>query len=356
MSDRHPAGRLIRKAFAAGSSLQAGLLDAVAAFAGAGAPGQAPTGETSGLAVSAATAASRRLSGMRTIAAGVPNRPVAQTELARRLTTYHRESSGALAPHDQIVLNLWKCEGTAGIAGRHLQPENSLREPSLAREVLPVAHVGFGTGSAEALAFSAAGLDARFSRLCAAGYEDFSYEGIGATLRFYEPGFFKLVSGVFDFIDLGGARIPDASAFYAEYLKAFPPHRQRLIAHGYGRIIAFANLDVYRAIEEATSLPLDRMEPAVHGVGFAFAMVNSVELPRILSHSDVPFQPRVRAAFQNGLVYALAFLEWFVPGVLARWTAHEDLEAELVEQARREAGLALERGFPLAFRLANPRH
>jgi hypothetical protein len=348
-------GGLVKTALAIGANLQSGVAEAIGAFAGMSAPGQAPTGATNGLVISAATAASRRLAGMRTIAAGVPNRPVPQAELVQRLSEYQADASAGEAAWDRIVADVWKSEGTAAITGRHLLPGNSLRDHALSREVLPVIHVGFGTGSAEALAFDSAKLEARFGERCEPGYEEFSYEGLGATLRFYEPGFFKLMSGVLDFIDLNAAKAPDGSNFFADYLARFPPHVQRLVAHGYGRIIAFANLDIYRAIEEATTLPLDRIEPAVHGVAFAFAMINSKDLPTILRQSAIPYQPRVRAAFQNGLIYALVFLEWYVPGALERWTPQPGLEAELIDQARREARLSLERGFPLAFRLANPR-
>ena len=93
----------------------------------------------------------------------------------------------------------------------------------------------------------------------------------------------------------------------------------------------------------------------MHGTAFAFAMINSLELGRVLRESAIPFQPPVRAAFQNGLTYALVFLDWYVPGLLARWKPQPGIEADLIDHARREAARSLERGFPLAFRLENPR-
>jgi hypothetical protein len=62
-----------------------------------------------------------------------------------------------------------------------------------------------------------------------------------------------------------------------------------------------------------------------------------------------------QAAFQSGLVYSLMFFEWYVPGLLAAWQPKGPLETELVEHARRESALAVERGYPLAFRLHAPR-
>jgi len=295
------------------------------------------------------------MAGMRTVAAGARERPVPQAELIRRLSAYHAEASTGDSVLDRSVAGLWRSEGLAATIGKHLLPENSLNDPALARQVLPVSHVGFGSGSTESLVFDAAGLDALFSERCARDYLGFAYEGIGAVLRFYERGFLKIMGGALDFIALDAPDGPDPAGFFADYLKQFPSTIQRLITHGYGRIITFSNLTIGSAIKEATALPSERIEPAVHGAAFAFAMVNRVDLPQILRQSAVPYTPAVRAAFQNGLIYALVFLDWYVPGVLATWQPQGALETELIDQARQEAALSVERGFPLAFRLAAPR-
>ena len=93
----------------------------------------------------------------------------------------------------------------------------------------------------------------------------------------------------------------------------------------------------------------------MHGAAFAFAFMNSADLPRLLERSAIPFDPAVRAAFQNGLVYSLVFFDWYAPGLLDTWAPAGDVEADLIEHARREAASARQRGFPLAFRLENPR-
>jgi hypothetical protein len=346
---------VVKTALAIGTNIQVGLVDAALSLAGMGPCGQLPSGTTKGLYVPLMTGASRRVAGMQTVAAGAHDRPVSQAELIERLSGYQIEASEGDAPPDRGVAGLWKAEGLAATMGQHLLPENFLNDPALPRQVLPISHVGFGSGAMEGLAFDAAKLDVLFRERCAKDYLDFSYEGIGAALRFYERGFFKLMSGALDFIGLDAPDGPDPAGFFADYLKQFPPDIQRVITHGYGRIIAFSNLTIYSAIEEATALPSDRIEPAVHGAAFAFAMINSADLPRILRQSAVPYSSAVRAAFQNGLVYALVFLEWFAPGVLSRWRPQRGLEAELIDHARLEIVLSIERGFPLASRLATPR-
>jgi len=44
-------------------------------------------------------------------------------------------------------------------------------------------------------------------------------------------------------------------------------------------------------------------------------------------------------------VYALAFLGGYAPGVLASWQPQGTLETEMIEHARRESALAMERDF-----------
>jgi hypothetical protein len=221
--------------------------------------------------------------------------------------------------------------------------------------LLPIEHVGFGSGSTTFHLFDAEKLNRVFAERCANDHREFSYEGVGAILRAYESGFFKLMSGALGLTRADTPEGPNPAGFYADYLKQFPPHIQRLIAHGYGRIFAFSHMDIYDAIRDATKLPEERIEPVVHGAAFAFLMINSADSPHILRHSGVPFAPSVRAAFQNGLIYALAFVEWYAPGYLAKWRPEGPLETEMVEHARREIALAMERGFLLAARLAHPR-
>ncbi len=351
----HQLSGITRTAFAVGSNLQHGLIDAALDAAGLGPRGQAPTGETTGLAMSLPKSAARRLAGIRTVASGTVDDAVSQEELRERLSEYQGEAANDLSDRERIVVRLWKSEGLGTSVAKHLLAENTLNDPGLLRESLPVVHVGFGSGSAEFHLFDAAKLNAVFVERCATDYRGFAYEGIGAILRAYERGLFKLSAGMLGLIPLDAADGPDPEDFFAEYLEQFPSEIQRLVAHGYGRLLAFSTPDVYRAIREATTYPHERIEPLVHGIAFAFVMMNNTEVPLLLRESAVPFEPDVRAAFQNGLIYAITFMDWFAPGVLADWTPEGRMETDLVEHARREAALATERGFPLAFRLAAPR-
>ena len=118
--------------------------------------------------------------------------------------------------------------------------------------------------------------------------------------------------------------------------------------------MAFSNIGINKAIDEAVSLPKERTCPCVMGAAFAFVMMNSEDMPRLLTNSAISYDPPVRAAFQNGLVFALVFCEWFAPGFLAEWKPQSQLEEKLVGLARSEAALSQKRGYILPFALENP--
>ena len=72
----------------------------------------------------------------------------------------------------------------------------------------------------------------------------------------------------------------------------------------------------------------------MHGTGFAFAIMNSADMPKLLRQSAIPYDRSVRAAFQNGLIYSLVFYEWYGPGLLAAWKPEAGLEAKLRRPSR----------------------
>jgi hypothetical protein len=345
----------VRTAYAIGTNLQSGLIDFAFSTAGFGPKGQSAPAGTSALSVPMMTGGTRRVKGVRTVSSGAVHRPVPQGELVDTLAEYQRDAATNPSDLQNIVIGLWKSEGFSTTVGKYLLPENRLSDPRIPRQALPIAHVGFGSGSTEALVFDVAALRTLIGERAAREYQEFSYEGIGAILRIYERGFFKVMSGALGLIRLDAPDGPDPTDFFASYLAQFPPAIQRLIAHGYGRIIAFSNMNIYKALEEITTLPPERVESGAHGAGFAFAIMNSEDLPRMLEQSAIPFDTAMRAGFQNGLVYSLVFFDWYVPGLLESWRPAGPLEAELVELARHEAALSRQRGFPLAFRLQNPR-
>jgi hypothetical protein len=345
----------VRTVFAVGQNIQCGLIDTAFNLAGLGTKGLKPQGDATALLIPLQTMASRRIAGVKTVASGAVSHSLSQSELVQRITQYQVEQQGRPVDRAKAVIGLWKSEGLATSIGKHGLPENKWSDPAFPREVLPIAHVGYGSGSTEELVFDVEQLNALFEEHCHADYIPFSYEGIGAILRIYERGFFKLMSGSLGLIHLGAPDGPSTVGFFADYLKQFPADRQRLIVHGYGRLLAFSNINIYKAIAEATTYPADRLEPLIHGAAFAFAMMNSADMPNVLENSAIPYDRATRAAFQNGLIYSQVFFDWYLPGLLEDWQPKGHLEAELIEHARREAAAARRRGYPLAMRLEDPR-
>ncbi len=343
---------MFRKVLAVGENIQSGLVDAALRFAGLGPRGHASASPSTALAIPLATCVRRRVAGVQTVASGAIDRPVSQDTLVARLTEYLADASKPRSAFHECVVGLWKSEGLATSAAKQLLPENTLRDPRLPARALPVIHVGFGTGVTAALAFDETAIPKLFGQRCRPEHVGFSYEGIGAVLRIHERGFFKIMSARFGLVPIEAQDGPASDRFYADYLAHFPPDIRQLIVHGYGRLVAFTHTDIVDAVEEATTLPCEYVEAAVRGAGFAFAMMNNVEVERILRNSAVPFDRKVRAAFQNGLVYGLAFAEWYRPGLLAAWQPRGAPESDLVDHARREAAGSIERGYPLAFQLS----
>src|ERR1051326_3237417 len=81
---RHLAGP-VRTAYAIGTNLQAGVVDAAFDLAGMRPKGQRPQGSTSDLAIPMITGATRRAGGVRTVASGALMREIPQDEFVMRI-------------------------------------------------------------------------------------------------------------------------------------------------------------------------------------------------------------------------------------------------------------------------------
>ncbi|HKW99051.1 MAG TPA: hypothetical protein VJN43_15025 [Bryobacteraceae bacterium] len=303
------------------------------------------------LSISLVPLALRRMKGVKTVSSGAVNRGIPQTEFRETIRRYQKEASAGPLDMLKVVTGLWKSEGFSTTFGKYRLPENTLNDPQIPRESLGIAHVGYGAASTEFAHFDTGKLREIFESKAHPDYRGFAYEGTGSALRIYEPGVFKTMCGILGLIPRNAPPGPDKTGFFAGFFEAFPAEIQRLITHGYGRLIAFSKISVYKAIDEAATLPEKHVYPAVQGIAFAFAMMNSQEMPRLLENSNIEYPGQIRAAFQDGLVYGLMFCEWFAPGFLAGWKSQGRLEEKLVERAQTESALNLKRGYILPFAL-----
>lgn len=309
---------------------------------------------TKGLAIGSISLFRRRVEGVRAVASGIVNRTIPQDEFCAGCRRFQREAQVNCHSMPEVVNGLWRCEGFSTTFGKFRLPDNTLNDPRLPGECLGIAHVGYGAASAEFTRFDPLQLHSIARRYSAPKFQGFVYEGAGSVLRIYEPGFFKFLCGVLGLIPMGAPPGPDKNGFFARWLSDFTVEQQRLITHGYGRLVAFSSASMPKAMEEVLSLPPERIYPAVQGLAFAFALMNNEEILRLLEYSAIDYPGDVQSAFQTGLVYALVFCDWFAPGFLSYFRPNGPLAERLVARARDEAALNLKRGYILTFALENP--
>jgi hypothetical protein len=306
----------------------------------------------SGLGSPLWTAVSRRVHGVGTVSSGAVNRQIPQDEYIATCKRFQAEAATDLSmPH--VVDGLWRTEGLSTTFGKYRLDDNTLNDPRLPREVLGITHVGYGAACTEFARFDTAKLIEISETKCHPDYKHQMLEGMGSILRIYEPGMFKKMCGMMGLIPSDAPDGPDQAGFFRSFMSAFPDEVQRLITHGYGRLVAFSKmLGVYTAIDEANQLPPERRAPCIQGIAFAFSMMNAADMGRMLERSSSLGAERV--PFQTGLVYALTYCEWFAPGVLAKWKPEGKEEEKLVARAIEESSANLKRGHQLAFKLENP--
>src|SRR5262249_16875319 len=143
----------VKTVFAVGQNIQCGLIDTAFSPPAMGTKGQKPQGDATALIIPLQTMASRRIAGVKTVASGAVAHSVSQTELVQKLTQYQVEQQGRPVDRAKAVIGLWKSEGLATSIGKHGLPENKWSDPAFMRETLPIAHVGYGSGSTEQLTF-----------------------------------------------------------------------------------------------------------------------------------------------------------------------------------------------------------
>ncbi len=306
----------------------------------------------SGISMNLWTCLSRRMGGVGTVSSGAVNRQIPQEEFVSTCARFQKEAM-SFTDMPAVVTGLWKSEGFATTFGKYRLPDNTLDDPRIPRESLGIIHVGYGAACTEFTQFDPAKLTEIADTKCHKDYKLLMLEGVGSILRIYEPGMFKKMCGMMGLIPADAPDGPDRSGFFKSFMSAFPEETQRMITHGYGRLVAFSRMSVFDAIGEAKALPADRVPAAVQGVAFAFAMMNSPDMARVLEASG-DMDPDVRGPFQTGLTYGMVFCDWFRPGFLAAWKSQGRREGQMIAHAARESEASFARGHLLPFRLENP--
>jgi hypothetical protein len=292
-------------------------------------------------------AAWRRAVGFRTVASGSVKYPITQQEFNARVRAYHLAATSRGQLMQSLVHGLWRCEGLAVSAAKYPESVVSLSDPALPAGARGITHVGFGAGATESSRFDTEQFATLLEASCHPAYRPFAIEGVGSMLRIYQDGPVRRLCGLFGVIPGDAPAAPARENFYRTFLSGFTRDEQRLVAHGYGRLVAFGHLGLKRALTEAAAVPAFFVGPCTQGVGFAFAMMNASDMAALLASDLAP--PEQSEHFEAGLVAALVFLEWFSPGILGSWAPGSRREERLIARAADESRLNHENGHLLPF-------
>jgi len=127
--------------------------------------------------------------------------------------------------------------------------------------------------------------------------------------------------------------IPDQKSL-AAFFTHFNEAETAMISHGYGRGIYFQAYSLCSALKKARNSPgFFNTFYSIRGIAFAYTMINSTHLDKIFLSADKLASSDLGSEetrfFHDGVISALSFLEWNLPGLL------ESLEEnKYIEKAR----------------------
>jgi hypothetical protein len=242
--------------------------------------------------------------------------------------------SGAAGTADmgRKTASFWLMENLSSTFLKTARPGESLRDPELPIETLPISHCGMGIAAVEVADFQPQRIREVIELFSHPDYRLFAYEGSGAMLALYEPDMFHLAARTLALVGL--LPLPSLTPpSREEFVRSFEPEVQRLIAHGYGRMLYFKNHGIAGAIREARRASFLQVPACIQGVAFAYSMVNNSDLGRVFrAGRDLAATP-AGAAFRDGLIYALEFWEWMSPGFLDWVVPRTEFESVLIRKA-----------------------
>ncbi len=259
-------------------------------------------------------------------------RPMSQHEFIERMSEIQQRA--ARTPDMKVkTTGFWAMEGLGATFIRHARPGQTLNDPTLPVEVRPIAHCGMGVGAVEVSGFDSGKLIDLIESFSNPDYKMFGYDNVGSMLGVYEPDIFTTVARGLTVVGL----LPIAPLRWPEprnYLRSFSPEAQRLISHGYGRIVYFKSHNIAAAIRAVRSTSVFEFGPCVQGIAFAYSMANHGDLHRVWRAGEKMRQEEVGRHFNNGLIYAMEFWEWMAPGTLDTFAPRTAHAAALIQAAR----------------------
>ena len=187
-------------------------------------------------------ASRRKLTAFRTVAQRRSEARATTDELLEHVTRLHTRE--AVHPERGLAARtraLWSMERIGYAFARKARRLESLRDRRVSRATSPILHVGMGVCAAEFGELDPE-LTARIiEKLARPEDADFAYESFGAVFGVNERATQRWLIGL----------KPLPRAPLRELLPRFEPARQRLMAHGYGRLLYFQHATLAAAVEAA---------------------------------------------------------------------------------------------------------
>ena len=268
----------------------------------------------------------RSLRPLRVISDKTLHGPFTHRQFVERTTAYQRLAA-ASDIRDKTV-TLWRLERLGFSYCRHGQ--GSLDDDEIPVQVQPILHVGLGIAATESAGFSAEKTVQSIEPRVHADFREYAYEAIGCIWAAYTYKLFQLLFRVVSRSKIVPCKLPE----WTDFIGSFTVDQQRLISHGYGRTLYLKQLKNGRAIRTASRLDgLDTMW-AIRGIAFAYAMINHVDLYRVLDGGNDLEDPETAHAFDQGLMTALTFWDWTFPGFLDGLAPRSERQEELMTAAR----------------------
>ena len=242
-----------------------------------------------------------------------------------------------------MTAGLWHMESLGVTYAKQTPAGKTLNDPALPLACRPIVHVGMGAGSVEVSNFDPDKITEMIESLSNPSFHLFSYESLGAMLGIYEKSLPRIMLGL----------KPLSRPEPREFIKFFSPEIQRLISHGYGRLLYFNSVNIAATVRNIAARSFLQAPAAVQGMAFGYTMVNNPDLWTVLETGAGFESLELKAAFRNGLIYGLEFWEWESPGFLRTLKPPNKNSAELIDIAQQDIEVSRARGFLAPFWVGN---
>jgi hypothetical protein len=296
---------------------------------------------------------SRKMLTIRAVSDGALRRSRSIEEYAVEMCAIQQGAAGT-TDMGRKTAAFWKMENLSAEFLKRRRPGDSLGRARLPLEIRPIAHCGMGVAAVEVGHFDPSQVTEVIESFSDPQHRLFAYEGSGAMLSLYERDMFGLMTkgfGILGLLPLAPLRLPDRSKF----VRFFDHEIQRLIAHGYGRMLYFKNHGIDGALRAAAQVSFLDGSAMAQGIAFAFSMVNNSDLRHVFRAGERMAGHPHAAGFRAGLVYALEFWEWMAPGFLTLLRPQSELERELFGAAGIEIEECRRTGVLVPFRVQGSR-